>query len=149
MVKNQLHLEKTEATPNERSLKRIAERIKFLNGQEKEIKMDIAVLLKDHPDIMERIKNICTIPGVGELTAVIVLAETNGFELIRNKKQLTGYAGLDVREKQSGTSVKGKPRISRKGDRHLRKSLHLPSLSSVKYNESHKNLCENRCQKRG
>jgi len=149
MVKNQLHLEKTEATPNERSLKRIAERIKFLNGQEKEIKMDIAVLLKDHPDIMERIKNICTIPGVGELTAVIVLAETNGFELIRNKKQLTGYAGLDVREKQSGTSVKGKPRISRKGNRHLRKSLHLPSLSSVKYNESHKNLCENRCQKRG
>jgi|GEM_PF-3381143 Zn-dependent protease with chaperone function len=65
MVKNQLHLEKTEATPNERSLKRIAERIKFLNGQEKEIKMDIAVLLKDHPDIMERIKNICTIPGRG------------------------------------------------------------------------------------
>jgi len=140
MVKNQLHAEKTEAMPNESSLKRIAERIKFLNKQEKEIKMDIATLLKDYPDIMERVKNICTIPGVGELTAVIVLAETNGFELIRNKKQLTGYAGLDVREKQSGTSVKGKPRISKKGNRHLRKSMHLPSLSSVKYNKSHRDL---------
>lgn len=140
MVKNQLHAEKAEAVPNERSLKRIAKRIKFLNGQEKEIKMDIASLLKDYPDIMERVKNICTIPGVGELTAVIILAETNGFELIRNKKQLTGYAGLDVREKQSGTSVKGKPRISKKGNRHLRKSLHLPSLSSVKYNKSHREL---------
>lgn len=64
MVKNQLHAEKAEAVPNERSLKRIAERIKFLNGQEKEIKMDIATLLKDYPDIMERVKNICTIPGV-------------------------------------------------------------------------------------
>lgn len=140
MVKNQLHAEKTEAVPNEKSLKRIAERIKFLNRQEKEIKMDIATLLKSHPAIMERVKNICTVPGVGELTAVIVLAETNGFELIRNKKQLTGYAGLDVREKQSGTSIKGKPRISKKGNRHLRKSLHLPSLSSVKYNDSHRDL---------
>lgn len=140
MVKNQLHAEKTEAMPNQRSLDRIAERIKFLNGQEREIKMDIATLLKDYPDIRERIKNICSIPGVGELTAVIVLAETNGFELIRNKKQLTGYAGLDVREKQSGTSVKGKPRISKKGNRHLRKSMHLPSLSAVKYNQSHKAL---------
>ncbi|SDG88745.1 transposase, partial [Psychroflexus sediminis] len=39
-----------------------------------------------------------------------------------------------------GTSVKGKPRISKKGNRHLRKSLHLPSLSSVKYNKSHREL---------
>lgn len=142
MVKNQLHAEKVEAIPNETSLKRIAEKIKFLNEQEKEIKMDIAMLLKDYPDIMKRVKNICAIPGVGELTAVIVLAETNGFELIRNKKQLTGYAGLDVREKQSSTSVKGKPRISKKGNRHLRKSLHLPPLSSVKYNKSHRDLYE-------
>lgn len=55
-----------------------------------------------------------SIPGVGILTAAIVLGETNGFELIRNKRQLTSYAGLDVKEKLSGTSVKGKPRISKK-----------------------------------
>jgi transposase len=140
MVKNQLHAEKTEAIPNQRSLKRIAERIKFLNKQEREIKVDIAKLIKDSPGLKDRIKKICTIPGVGELTAVIVLAETNGFELIRNKKQLVGYAGLDVKEKQSGTSIKGKPRISKKGNRHLRKSMHLPSLSSVKYNKTHQEL---------
>ena len=58
MVNNQLHAEKAEAVPKERGLKRIAERIKFLNGQGKEIEMDIAALLKDYPDIMERIKNI-------------------------------------------------------------------------------------------
>lgn len=140
MVKNQLHAEKTEAVPNERSLERIAERIKFLNKQEKEIKMDIATLLRSHPEIHKRVKNICTMPGIAELTAVTVLAETNGFELIRNKKQLASYAGFDVREKQSGTSVKGKPRISKKGNRHLRKAMHLPSLSSVKYNKSHRDL---------
>jgi len=126
--------------PNVNSLRRIDERIQFLTDQEKEIKQDIVTLLEEHPDLLERVKNIFTIPGVGELTAVIVLAETNGFDLIRNKKQLTSYAGFDVKEKQSGTSIKGKPRISMRGNRHLRKSMHLPSLSAVKYNENHKNM---------
>lgn len=140
MVKNQRHAEKSEAMPNQKSLERIEERIKFLSRQEKEIEFDIATLLKSQPEVKQRVNNICTIPGVGELTAVTVLAETNGFELIRNKKQLTSYAGFDVKEKQSGTSVKGKPRISKRGNRHLRKSMHLPSLSSVKYNQPHKDL---------
>jgi transposase len=60
------------------------------------------------------------------------LAETNGFELIRNKRQLTSYVGLDVKEKQSGTSVKGKPRISKSGNRHLRKAMHLLGLTAVR-----------------
>ena len=42
------------------------------------------------------------IPGVGLLTAATVLAETNGFELIRNKRQLTSYAGFDVKRKTIG-----------------------------------------------
>ena len=140
MVKNQRHAERSQAMPNQKSLERIEERIKFLGRQEKEIKLDIAALLAKQPEVKQRVKNICTIPGVGELTAVTVLTETNGFELIRNKKQLTSYARFDVKEKQSGTSVKGKPRISKRGNRHLRKSMHLPSLSSVKYNIPHRDL---------
>jgi len=58
--------------------------------------------------------------------------------LIRSKKQLTSYAGLDVREKQSGTSVKGKPRISKKGNKFLRKSLHLPALAAIRHDERYK-----------
>ena len=68
------------------------------------------------------------------------MAETNGFELIKNKRQLTSYAGLDVREKQSGTSVKGKPKISKKGNRNLRKALHFPSMTAVKRNDEHREL---------
>ncbi|WP_245535958.1 hypothetical protein [Psychroflexus torquis] len=51
---------------------RIEARIKFLNIQEKEIKLDIATLLKSHPEVKTRVDTICTIPGVGELTAVTV-----------------------------------------------------------------------------
>jgi transposase len=72
------------------------------------------------------------------LTAATVLAETNGFELVNNKRQLSSYAGLDVVEKQSGTSVKGKPGISKKGNKHLRKALHLPALSAIRNDERYK-----------
>jgi len=140
IIKNQLHAENTEALPNKRSIKRMKSRIKFLNSQEKEIKKDIDKIVNAEETLKQEIDDICTIPGVGMLTAVIVLAETNGFELIRNKKQLTSYAGLDIKEKLSGTSVKGKPRISKRGNRNLRKAMHLPSLSAVKYNKSHKEL---------
>ena len=88
--------------------------------------------------MVKKINTITTIPGVGKLTAVIVLAETNGFELIKSKKQLVSYSGLDVKLKDSGTSVKSKPRISKKGNRHLRKAMYMPALAAMRYNENHK-----------
>ena len=149
VIKNQIHAEKTESEPNQKSLERMQARIRFLNSQEKEIKADITYIVSKDPDLKQAINNITTIPGVGELTAVIVLAETNGFELIRNKSQLSSYAGLDVKEKQSGTSVKGKPRISKKGNRNLRKSMHLPSLTAVKWDENFKNIYARLISKNG
>jgi transposase len=140
MVKNQLHAEEVEAVPNTRSLKRLKQRIKFLNKQEQEIKADIDSYIKNEDEIKAQIENITSIPGVGKLTAITVLAETNGFELIRNKRQLASYAGFDIKEKQSGTSIKGKSKISKKGNRHLRKAMHLPSLSAVKHDENFKEV---------
>lgn len=139
-VKNQLHAEKTEAEPHQNSIKRLNARIVFLNKQEAEIKKDIKIIISKEETIKKEIENICTIPGVGELTAATILGETNGFELIRNKKQLVSYAGLDIQEKQSGTSVRGIPKISKKGNRTLRKSLHLPAITSIKYNQNHREL---------
>jgi transposase len=111
-----------------------------MNKLEKEVKNDINVIVKSDENLKKEIDIICTLPGVGELTAVIVLAETNGFELIRNKRQLTSYAGLDIKEKQSGTSIKGKPRISKKGNRSLRKAMHFPALVAVKWDKNFREL---------
>jgi len=135
VIKNQLHAENSEAFPNPGTIKRLNRRTKLLNQQEKEVKKEIGELIREDEKLKKQIANLTTIPGVGELTASIVLAETNGFELIRNKRQLTSYSGLDVKEKQSGISVKGKPRISKKGNRYLRKALHLPFLAAVKHCE--------------
>lgn len=149
IIKNQIHAEKSEAMPNKKSLNRMQSRIQFLNTQETEIKSDIAQIINNNPELKETIDRITTIPGVGSLTATIVLAETNGFELIRSKSQLTSYAGLDVKEKQSGTSVKGKPRISKKGNRNLRKAMYLPALTAVKWDDNFKDVYARLVSKHG
>ncbi|OOQ56918.1 IS110 family RNA-guided transposase [Mucilaginibacter pedocola] len=136
--KNQLHAEQAEAFPNENSIARLEQRIGLCNIQEKEIKVEIAGLIKQDKELAARIKNVATAPGIGWLTVVIAVAETNGFDLVRNKKQLIGYSGLDVEEKESGTSVKKKPKISKKGNRHLRKAMHMPALTAIRVDERFK-----------
>jgi transposase len=138
VLKNQLHAEKAEAFPNESSIKRVTKRIQLIDKQELEIKAEIAALVKQDTELLKKINTITTIPGVGKLTAVIVLAETNGFELIKSKKQLVSYSGLDVKLKDSGTSVKSKPKISKRGNRHLRKAMYMPALAAMRFNEHHK-----------
>lgn len=139
-AKNQLHAETSEAEPNQSSVKRLTKLITFLSNQIKEIQVELTAMINKNSDLKMVVKRLCTLPGIGILTAATILGETNGFELIRNKKQLVSYAGLDVREKQSGTSVKGKPRISKKGNRFLRKAMHLPALTAIRHEERFKQI---------
>jgi transposase len=136
VLKNQLHAERTSATSSEKSIKRTKKRITMIDTQEKEIRQEVATLIKGDEALTEKMKVITSIPGIGDLTAVTIIAETNGFELIKNKRQLVSYAGLDVREKTSGTSVKSKPRISKRGNRNLRKVMHFPALAAIRTDES-------------
>ena len=138
MVKNQLHAEQAEAEPNKSSITRIKARIKMLDKQEQEIKTELSRLIATDPEVKKIMVLLCSLSGVGLLTAVTVLGETNGFELIRNRRQLASYAGFDVKEKQSGTSVKGKPKISKRGNKYLRKAMHLPALSAIRHDERFK-----------
>ncbi len=149
LVKNQLHAEKSEAQPNKSSIARMNKRVEILNKQEKEIGKELDGLVKQDQKLSEDIKLIRTIPGVGTLTAATILAETNGFNLIRSSRQLTSYAGLDVKEKLSGASVKGKPRISKRGNKFLRKCLHMPALAAIRKDAHFKALFARLVSKHG
>ncbi|HMI01695.1 MAG TPA: transposase [Pedobacter sp.] len=138
IVKNQLHAEQSEAEPNKFTVNRMKKRIVFLNKQDEEIKKELLKLLKSDEKIGATVSLLTSITGIGEITAAIVIAETNCFEHVRNRRQLASYAGLDVKEKQSGTSVKGKSRISKKGNRYLRKALHMSALTAIKYDSKFK-----------
>ena len=138
--KNQLHAELSEAEPHPRSIFRVQERITLFDRQEKEVKAEVSALVKGDETVEKLMTLLYSIPGVGPLTAATILAETNGFELIKNKRQLTSYAGLDVKEKESGTSIKGVAKISKRGNKYLRKAMHLPALTAIRTDERFKEI---------
>ena len=130
---NQLHAHKHEHQPDKKTLQRIAQHIKFMKKQIAEIDKQVEQTLQQDPVLKVKVDNVCTIKGVGWLTAVTIIGETNGFELFENKAQLVSYSGYDVVERKSGSSVKGKTKISKKGNAHIRKALHYPALSAARW----------------
>lgn len=140
MCKNMLHAESHSAFPMRSSVQRMNKRISMLEKQCNEIEIELEKIVAAHPLIAEKVDKISAIKGVGRLTVITIAGETNGFNLIRNYKQLVSYAGYDVVTKDSGTSVRGKPHISGKGNKHIRRVLHFPALTNVKYDAHHKNL---------
>jgi transposase len=140
LIKNQLHAEQTKAITTAASIKRMKARCRLIEKQIIEVEKEITELANQDITIKEKIDKVCTIPGVGLQTAVTVIAETNGFNLIRNSRQLVSYAGLDVIQKKSGTSVRGRMHISKQGNSHLRHCLYFPSFSAVRHNKPMQNL---------
>lgn len=149
LCKNQLHAEESGAWPNAGSVKRIKQRIKLLNRQMEEIDEEIKSIVEQNDWLKKKLEYVCSIKGIALISAVVIVSETNGFNLVRNKKQLVSYAGLDVVEKESGISVKGKTRISRKGNKYLRKALHFPALVAIRHNEQMKAVYSRLVSKHG
>lgn len=114
-----------------KSLKRIKV---MLENQLQKAKETISDHLKKEKEVASKVENITRIKGIAELSVAVIIAETNGFLLFKNAKQLVSYAGYDVIENQSGSRV-GKTRISKKGNSKIRRALHMPALNVVRYNE--------------
>lgn len=105
----------------------LKENISLFESQIKELDKAILEHIASDKEVLEKVKNICTIKGLGILTTAVILAETNGFTLFNNYKQVVSYAGFDVVEAQSGTRV-GKTKISKRGNSRIRRALYMPSL---------------------
>lgn len=97
-------------------------------------KTKIEEQINNDENLKKKVKNLLSVKGVGLITVATIIAETLGFMHIRNRKQLASYAGYDVVQRESGTSIKGKTRISKKGNRYIRKSLYYPAMVACRYN---------------
>ena len=138
MLKNKLHGESVLGLPSRlvnRSLKR------QLKSLQKEIqKLEVALennVKKEHQQSLTLLK---TIPGIGPKTAMMMLVFTDGFNRFESSKELCSYAGITPVIRESGSSVKGHPRISKVGNVKLRNLLFLCSFNACKYNKSCKEL---------
>ena len=88
----------------------------------------ILVNLAANAELQRRYELLCSIPGVGNVSAIALLAELAMLPEDRDVRQWVAYAGLDPRECSSGTSVRKCARISKVGNRHLRHALYMPAL---------------------
>jgi transposase len=140
-VKNQSHAWKHSYKPEKSILKRLENRLRFIKEQIQEIEQEIQNIVKNDQDLAKRVANVCTIKGVGFISAIVIIAETNGFALFNNKKQLISYAGYDVVKKQSG-NTESKTKISKKGNKNIRKALYYPATTASRFNTKMKNTYE-------
>lgn len=131
-IRNQIHALDHAYMRNTRSYKRLESQLKFIKKQERINKKDIEDTIKSDKDLLDKVENITAINGVGLISVATVIGETNGFAQVEKQGQLVSYAGYDVVEKQSGKRH-GKTRISKKGNSHIRRVLHFPALSVVRY----------------
>jgi transposase len=114
-----------------KSLKSI---IKNLDSELEKIHKQICKTIKENAILSSKWKLMEPIKGLGMLTFAVVVAETNGFALFKNIRQLTRYSGYDVIENQSGTRV-GKTKISKKGNAHIRRAMFMPAFNVVRFKE--------------
>ena len=117
------------------------QQIEFNELQIVEVEKEMLRLVKLDNKLYSKVNKIATIKGVKFITIMKVLAETNGFLLFKNIRQLVSYAGLDVIEKESG-KYKGKTKISKKGNARLRTALYMPAMSASNHNKTLKTFYE-------
>ncbi len=110
-----------------------AKQLKSLESAIKAIEPALRKLLKAHPALQEQVESLRTIAGIGFLTAVSIVAKLP-IERLRNGKAAAAYIGVTPRERQSGTSVNGKPHICKTGNASLRRDLYMPALVAIRFN---------------
>jgi len=131
----------SSAYSNKREIRRHDQRLKLLKLQIAEIEQEMQKKVSGDEILIQKMSYLESIPGVSFISAITVIAETSGFALINSGKQLTSYAGYDVVLKESGT-YRGKTRISKKGNSHIRAVLHMPSMTCVRVNPTLKPFYE-------
>ncbi|WP_055442129.1 IS110 family transposase [Lacinutrix himadriensis] len=138
--KNKLHGEETLGIPSKfvyRSLKR---NVKHLQKEITAIEERLLDLVKQEQQ--HQLTLIKSIPGMGVKTALFLIVVTDGFKKFETASQLCSYVGITPTIRKSGSSVRGRSRISKVGNKKLRNLLFLCAFSACKYNKACREIYE-------
>lgn len=105
-------------------------------------------LIDKHPTLSQACQHLVSIKGVGQASAVHLMAELLLLPSDMTARQWVAYAGLDPRHYESGSSVQKPTRISRTGNAQLRESLFMPALTAARF-EPHIKAFYEKLQQRG
>jgi transposase len=117
----------------------IAQSIDFLKAELKRLEKMIATHINDDPDLRNRKELLETIPGVGPRVSSHMTALFAG-RTFQSAEQLAAYLGLVPVLRESGSSVRGRPRMSKAGPAYLRKVLYMPAVVARRWNPHIKSL---------
>jgi len=140
MLKNKLHGEAVLGNPSKAVVSSLKRSLKQVQKEMKTLEDKLILLVKEvHQDVLTRLKSI---PGIGAKTSLMLVVLTDGFERFTSGSELCSYAGLTPVIRKSGSSVNGRPRISKIGNQKLRNLLFMCSFNACKYNKACREIYE-------
>jgi len=110
----------------------VAAHLAYLVEQIKRTEELIRHQINAHPTLRQQSELLDSIPGIGEATAAALLAELTDIKQYGSARQVAAYAGLVPRERQSGSSLRGRARLSKIGNARLRKALYFPAVTALR-----------------
>ncbi len=110
----------------------VQEHLAYLNEQIKRTEELIRQHINNHPGLKRQSALLDSIPGIAETTAALLLSEMTDIKQYRSARQVAAYAGLVPRERQSGSSLRGRARLSKIGNARLRKALYFPAITALR-----------------
>ncbi len=111
----------------------LTEAISFLERELQALQQAIDQHIDDDPDLKRIWELLQSIPGVGQRVADHFTALLSGRDF-KSAEQLAAYLGLVPTEWQSGSSIKGRSRMSKAGSASLRQLLYMPAIVAVRRN---------------
>ena len=112
----------------------ISGHIELLTTRIESLRALIRKHINDDPDLREQKDLLLTIPGIGEKTVATVLSYFAMIERFDNAKQLAAFCAVAPCQRQSGTSLNRRGKMSKVGPSQLRKALFLPAMVALRYN---------------
>jgi transposase len=106
------------------------------------VEKELEKLTREDQHLSDLFVLLTSIPGIGKITAWYFLVTTNEFVLFKSAKQLACNVGVVPFEHLSGSSVRGRSRVSKMANKQLKKLLHLGALSLIKKDNEFKQYYE-------
>lgn len=103
----------------------------YLERSMAEIEKTIRDKIDQDPTLKSQRELLDSIPGLGDKTIPVLLSYYGGVLRFTKAKEAAAFAGLDPRRHESGSSVRGKPRLSKVGHSALRKALYMPAMVTI------------------
>lgn len=110
----------------------IKQTIAHCQRQLQAIEKAITAALHASAELRGQVENLCTIPSIGRVTALKILAGIPPVAAFERVRDLAAWAGLTPALCRSGTSLEKRPRLNKQGSAALRKAMYMPAVTLMK-----------------